>query len=1017
MGEPVTPGEPRYRILGPVAVMGDVELGAPKQRAVLAALLLNANRMVSEEQIFTLVWGEETPKSVLGRVRVYVHELRALLGRDVIDRVRAGYRISVRPGELDLDVFTERITEGRTEAKSGRAAEAAAKFRAALDLWTGPALGGVSEPLAERETDALEERRLNVYEELFDAELAAGCHDKVVSEVQRIAADHPLRERLQGQLMLALDRSGRRSEALAVYLDTHHRLVEELGIEPGQALREIHQRILDPGEAPVRTRPAELPRDVRGFAGREAELTALSERLLTSDGGIGVISGTGGVGKTALAIRWAHRVRDQFPDGQLFLNLRGYDPDHEPLTPVAALGQLLQSLGVPTERVPDTVEQQAGLYRSLLADRKVLVVLDNVRDASQVWPLLPPSGVGIVTSRHRLGDVVANTGAYHASLTELTESDALALLTEVLGEDRVTEERDDCVELARLCGWLPLALRIAAANVVETHGIADVASELANGDRLAELAVDGADSPVSAAFALSYRALRPRDRQVFRLLGLVPGPDVTPHAAAAVAGISVAEATKSLRTLAAAYLIEPQAAQRYRFHDLVRLFASDRARTDPERTQAWDRLMDHYLAVSNAVVEKHGQAVLRLPGTFPVASAPVGDAMEELPNLTAALIQMCAQGPYRQAWRLADDLRVLYPRHGRRLAWLELGPIVLEAAKRNGEAEVQAMLQHSMGEALLRAGQREQAVTVLNNAVALSRSCGWRECEAASLADLSLVLEYTGRLAKAIEHNQKAAALFAELGSVAGENRTLNGLSRQYHHLGKLELAEDCARNALEISRSHRMHLAMVHDMRDLGSVLLDLGRYEESRTYIDQSITIGHDLGARGMGTAYTWLSRWHWETFSDEGARAAAQRGVDVSEEEGDVLIKPAALIALADAEIRLGEYDLADRHLSQAEAMINRAGLRWHMAYGLCARSRLSAAHGDFDKAIDEATQARDVARQAGYRPPELAALTELAFIHSRAGNRAQASKTAIAALELCRLCGHAPCADRLEPLIEA
>jgi DNA-binding SARP family transcriptional activator len=597
----------RYRILGPVSVRGKLKLGAPKQRAVLAALLLNANRMVSEEQLFSLVWGERTPRSVLGRVRVYVHELRSLLGRDVIARVRAGYRIQVEPGELDLDMFDEAVAAARIDALDGRPADAAARLREALSLWTGPALGGASASLVEREGSVLEERRLGALEELFDAELAAGRHVQVVGELHKAAADQPLRERLQAQLMLALYRSERRSEALNVYFETHHRLVEELGIEPGQTLREIHREILDSGEQPTAApepasaRPAELPRDIRGFAGRDAELKRLDVTAL--DGGICVISGTAGVGKSALAVHWAHSVRDHFPDGQLYVNLRGYDPDYEPLTQVAAVAQLLHSLGVAPAMVPDGLDRQTGLYRSLLADRRVLVLLDNARDAEQVRPLLPPYGVALVTSRQRLGDLVVETGAHRVSLTELSGRDSQALLAGVLGKDIVAAEADACAELAQLCGGLPLALRIAAANVatVPGSGIAPVVAELASGDRLAGLAVDGAaDGAVTVAFSLSYRALTPRSQQVFRMIGMIPGPDFTVPVAAAAAGRPAAEVAQALKALSAANLIDRHTADRYRFHDLVRLYAAREAKADPDHWQAEARLTDYYVGIANA---------------------------------------------------------------------------------------------------------------------------------------------------------------------------------------------------------------------------------------------------------------------------------------------------------------------------------------------------------------------------------------------------------------------------------
>jgi DNA-binding SARP family transcriptional activator/tetratricopeptide (TPR) repeat protein len=1021
MGEsPGVAGHARYRILGPVSVRGKLELGAPKQRAVLAALLLNANRMVSEEQLFSLVWGERTPRSVLGRVRVYVHELRSVLGKNVIDRVRSGYRIQVGPGELDLDMFDDAVAAARVDAREGRPAAAAARLREALSLWTGPALGGASASLVEREASALEERRLDALEELFDAELAANRHVQVVGELRKVAAEHPLRERLQGQLMLALSRSERRSEALSVYLDTRHKLVEELGIEPGHALREIHQQILDPDEQtplidPSCARPAALPRDIRGFAGRAAELRLLN--VTAGDGDVCVISGTAGVGKTALAVRWAHTVRERFPDGQLYVNLRGYDPDHEPLTPLAAVGQLLYSLGVAPSSVPDGLDQQAGMYRSILSDRKVLVLLDNARDAEQVRPLLPPYGVALVTSRHRLGDLVAETGAHQVSLTELSPVDSQALLAGVLGKEVVAAEADACAELAKLCGGLPLALRIAAANVatIPGAGIAALVAELAKGDRLAGLAVDGAaDSAVTVAFSASYRALKPASQKVFRLLGLIPGPDFTVPAAAAVAGLSLVDAMQALKALASAHLVEQHTADRYRFHDLVRLYAAREAKADPDRQHAKDRLTHYYVGIANAASQRYEPDILRLPGNPVGAAENEAAVVADLPNLAAALLHVAAHGPYPAAWWLADDLRVVYQRHGRRGEWLELAPAVLEAARTRGESEVQAMVHHSMGAALFRAGQRDQAVHHMNSAAAIARNCGWPECEAASLADLSFALEWTGRLAESIEHNQKAAALFAELGSVGGENRTLNALGGQYHHLGRLRLAEDSCRQALDISRRHGLRLAMADDLRDLGSVLLDRGQFAEAEDCLIQARDLFIELGSHDMGTTHSWLSRLRWETGDHAQARLDALHAVDVARAEGDQLVEAAGLVALADAQISLSQYGCAEENLDLAEGIIERSGLRWHLAYAQIARSRLNAGFGSYELAAEHASKAIRVARQSGYRPPELAALSELGRVRALAGQTSLAAAAVTEALDLCRAIGHAPC-ERLQELL--
>jgi tetratricopeptide (TPR) repeat protein len=596
--------------------------------------------------------------------------------------------------------------------------------------------------------------------------------------------------------------------------------------------------------------------------------------------------------------------------------------------------------------------------------------------------------------------------------------DSRALLAGVLGKDAVAAEAAACAELAQLCGGLPLALRIAAANIatVPGAGIAALVAELAKGDRLAGFAMDGAaDSAVTAAFSASYRALKPGNQQVFRSLALIAGPDFTVPAAAAASGLSLVDAGKALKALAAAHLIEQHTADRYRFHDLVRLYAAHEARTDPEQGSARDRLTSYYVGMANAASQRYEPDILRLPGNPIEPTEHVAAEVEDLPNLAAALLDVAAHGPYPAAWWLADDLRVVYQRNGRRSEWLELAPVVLEAARAHGECEVQAMLYHSMGAALFRAGQRDQAVQQMNVAAAYARECGWPEGEAASLADLSFALEWTGRLAESIEHNQKAAALFAELGSVVGENRTLNALGGQYHHLGRLRLAEDSCRQALDISRRHGLRMAMANDLRDLGSVLLDRGQYAEAEECLTQARAVFAELGSHDMGTLHTWLSRLRLETGDYDGALAEALRAVDVARSEGDQLVAAAALVALADAEIGLVQYARAEENLDLADGIIEHSGLRWHLAYALIARSRLDAGYGNYDLAAEHASQARLVARQSGYRPPELAAVSELARIHAYAGQRELAAVAVTEALDLCRDAGHAPCDERLLPLL--
>ncbi|MEV0233943.1 BTAD domain-containing putative transcriptional regulator [Nonomuraea sp. NPDC050786] len=1043
--------EARFALLGPVAVNGPggpIALGSPKQRTVLAALLLHANRAVPDDRLIDLVWGERAPRTALARLHVYVHELRTLIGRERISRAGAGYRAHVAADELDLSLFERHRLAARADAAEGRHAGAAARLRTATALWRGAALAGTSPELIRQERPGLEDRRTCALEELYDAELACGRHTGVLGELRTAVAEHPLRERLVGQLMLALHRCERRSEALTVYRDTRQRLVTELGIEPGGPLRQLHQRLLredepdSPGQAGsfdqnmAAARPAELPREVRGFAGRDAELAWLQECLGGGDG-VCVVSGTAGMGKTALAVHWAHQVKDRFPDGQLYIDLRGYDQEHEPLTTAAALSRLLISLGCGPgsmpggfghDQAPGGLEARLGLYRSLLAGRSYLLVLDNARTAAQVEQLLPPTGAAIVTSRHRLGELVVRAGARQRSLGPLSEGDGRALLDGVLGPAREPVESDARGTLVRVCGGLPLALRIAAANAAArpADGTTAVAAELAAGDTLAGLTLDGAgDNAVTVAFSASYRALAPAEQRVFRLLGLVPGPDVTVAAAAAVTGLPPAAARASLGALAAAHLLEHHVTDRYRFHDLVRLYAVAEAERDPERAAAWDRLLGHYLDLGAAIAARCAPGEYLLPGsrppagTLPGSRPPAGTSGVidlDVLNLLAALVRAIERDPGPQAWRLADLVRAICARTGHIGEWVEVAPALLAVTSAHEVPAVAAMLHIGMGDGLFRTGRRTEAIGHLEEAVRIAHDSGEREGEAAATMGLSFARAWTGDLTGAIADNVQAARLFEELGSVPGRVRALNALGYQHHHLGRLDLAERYCRQALTLSRRHDLPYAEGADLRQLGAVLLDQGRYDEAEECLRRSAALITSIGGHGAATTRIWISRLHWENGRWEQAREEALGALGVCRGQGDRLVEAAGLVALADAVIPLGLTAEAADSLDLADEVIGAAGLPWHRSYALLARARLHDARDDPEGALRHALRGYAVAAENTYRLPELAALTELARLERRRGDHEAAARHADRALRLCGRIGHAPCAEKLAPLLK-
>ena len=568
----------RVEVLGAVrAWLSDRELalGTPRQRGVLAVLALRANQPVTRDQLIDAVWGDQPPAGAANVVHTYVARLRRALDPERAQRSRGGVLSSVGPGyvlrlearQLDAQVFNDHLSRARQLGARGDPAGAAESFGAALAMWRDEPLAGVPGPFAEVERTRLTEQYLTAAEDRAEAMLASGHPTLAVAQLTRLVAEHPFRERLTGLLMLALVRSGRQVEALAAYRRARRLLVEELGVDPGQDLQRLHDDILhhrdtvvagrpdarDPGlVAGTPVVPRQLPPAVRHFAGRRAELKALSNLAgevgrVAGTSVIATICGTAGVGKTALAVHWAHDVAECFPDGQLYVNLRGFDPAGKPTKPSAAIRGFLRALAVPAGNIPNSLEAQAGWYRSLLAGKRVLVVLDNARDEDQVRPLLPGSSLCmvIVTSRSQLAGLAAAEGAYVLSLGVFTGPEARKLLASRLGQEPIAAEPHAVAELIGLCAQLPLALSVVAARaaVLPKAPLAALAAELRDTHtRLDALNTGDLSSNVRAAFRRSYQDLSRPAARMFRLLGIHPGPDISVPAASSMASIPGAQA-------------------------------------------------------------------------------------------------------------------------------------------------------------------------------------------------------------------------------------------------------------------------------------------------------------------------------------------------------------------------------------------------------------------------------------------------------------------------------------------
>ncbi len=1078
----------RFGVLGPLDVQGGagpVVLSAPKARLLLAVLLAYAGDALPADQLVDTLWGGRPPRSAADNLRVYIHQLRRALGDPGrIVRQPGGYAIVVHPGELDSRTFDEVAGRAASLAAAGDPAAARAARCEALALWRGAAFVDVEPvPVLVAEATRLAERRMSVLEARVDADLAAGRHADLVAELSYLTAEHPLRERFRGQFMLALYRSGRQAEALKVYRDTRRLLDTELGVEPTVQLRRLERAVLNadpaldlppvgaPGAAspatgaalpatgaalpatgaaspaaaalpaagtlvgaalePGRPVPAQLPADSPTFTGRARDLADLDDllarpRVATT---IAAITGMPGVGKTALAVHWAHRVRDRFPDGQLYLNLRGYAADAE-LRPLDALSRFLHALGVPAGKVPLELDEAAALYRSLLADRRVLVVLDNVRGADQVRPLLPgsPDSAVVITSRDRLSSLVAGESAHRVRLDDLSPDESRALLAGVLGADRVAREPAAAEALVALCGRLPLSLRIAAANLADSpdQRLDAYVASLSKGDRIAALNVDSDERDgVRAAFDLSYAGLDPVGQRLFRLLALSPGPDMTVPAAAALAGLPVAHANRLLRGLASAHLLEPTG-DRYTFHDLLRLYAAELATgTDPEdvRRDAIERLYDWYLRRAAAAANVIAPQMVRLPAVVAAAAEPrVAESFEteadaltwldaELANLSAAATQAAAGDRHRYAWLLADALRGYHWQRRTVVDWFVVAEAGLAAARAVGDPMAQAACLNSEADALSCVGRHLEAVGCYEAAIALVRSGDWPEGVAALLANQAGSYWELGQLGDAADRLDAAITINRRTGWGYGLSANLHNLGTLCRERGRSEQAIAHLLQAKPLMRAHRTLSGEAHTLTNLGEAHLDLGQLDTAATILADALAAHREVGDRyGEAATLSILANLRRETGAYEVAIAYATEALALSERTSDLRNEMDARNALAGVRLRVGDVAEAAAGHEWAARLARRSGNRFPLTVALTGLAAAARCQGAWDDARRFATQAADTARTSGYSLLEGQALTELAAIQLASGAPGAAVEAAGRAADVHLAMGHALSAAR-------
>ena len=933
----------RFRLLGPVEVRAGEDwrgIGAPKWRSVLAALLIHPGQIVSADTLIGELWRDEPPARAANLVSIYVLRLRRLMddpdGHLLVTRA-PGYLLRVAGDDTDALLFEAMVRDGRRAFAAGNPEGAASRLTEALGLWYGRPLADVPPtPLVEAEAERLSELRLGADELRITAELALGGHDQAVAGLRRLLADHPLREGLWLLLMRALDGAGRHAEALEAYGQARDAISGQLGVDPGAELRQLHADLLakdtapagvitagslsppaEPAPEPRQARstkraasgPAQLPADIADFTGRDEQVKRLSDLLsgtgATGDPGavrIAVVAGSGGLGKTSLAVHAAHRVRRRFPDGQLYVDLLGATA--APLPPGDVLARFLRDLGVDGRDIPVDEDERAARYRTTLARRRMLVVLDNARDAAQVRPLLPGSASSavLVTTRSRMPDLASTK---LVDLNVLDDDEALRLFVKVVGEERAAAEPEATAELLDACAGLPLAIRICAARLVTRSGwtIRAMAGRLTDEHRRLDEMRAG-DLAVRASFEVSFTSLPPStDKQgidpalAFRLLGLWQGPSISAAAAAALFGVPEYSAEDALEVLVDTHLLESVTTDRYRFHDLLRVYAAERAADDllaVERDAAVTRLLTWYMRTADAAATAVSPRRFNMPAGDPDTSdvpplvfATADEALawydSERANLVSATRQAAGSGQHDVAWRLPTPLFMIFESRGNWADCIATHRIALDSARLVGNRQAEAWVLNNLGDALGVTGHPE-----------------------------------------GIGYLEQSLGIRRETGDRMGEVHAANNLADAYQRLGRADEALDVLWRVLDLTREVADRFGEGVALVNVGSALLDLDRAEEAVGYLQQARRTFTQVDyVDGVGYAMHILGRCYLSLGRDTEALDSLRLALDSHRASGNRQRQAATLKSLGAAQSHAGLAAEAHESWSRAAAIFEELG----------------------------------------------------------------------------------------------
>ena len=995
-----------FGILGALeASEGDrrLDLGGIRQQIVLAVLLLDVNRVVTIGRLMEAIYGDDPPTTARAQVQICISSLRRLFtasgSPDIISTQSLGYAIRVAADQIDAQRFESLVQRARSAREARNVNEAIKHYRDALSLWRGPALDGIDSRLVQSAGSRLTENRITANEDCVQLELDLGRHHELVGELTELTEEYPLRERLRGLLMTALYRSGRQAEALQVYRNARRTMIEELGIEPNERLQQLEHAILtsdeslDPPTPPPPERveiqpapmvpniPGMLPTDIADFTGRTKQIDDIRQRLMlaTEDRSrfavpIIAIVGKPGVGKTTVAVHASHSISDRFPFGQLFADLHGAAP--RPTSPMQVLERFLRVLGVAGTAIPDGLEERAEMYRAMLADRSMLIVLDDAGSESQVLPLLPgnPSSAVIITSRSRLAGLA---GAVHVDLETFDSDQSVNLLSRIAGIERVQSEIEAAEALAELCGRLPLALRIAGARLsARPHwSVEQLVSRLEDETRRLDELKHG-EMGIRASISLTYDSVGEDARRLFRRLTILDAQIFSAWVSAALLDQPLHIAQDLLDDLADAQLIETTGVgygvhSQYRFHDLIRVFARERlAAEEPpaERNAALSRVLGGLLFLAEAAhrreyggdyVQIHSDATRwPLPAKLvgQLVASPLQWYERERSMLVSGIRQAAQAGFVQLCWDLAISSVTLFESRVYLDDWRETHQIALAAARQAQDRRGQAAMLYSRGSLYITEQRFGDARCDFEAAVQLFEEIGDSQGTALVIRNIGFLDRLSGRFSDAEGHYKKALSIFRSNGDQVASAYVLHNLAQLRLEFDDLPGAQRLLSEALELSRTSGSRRVEAQVLHRIGHTYLQSDQPALAVEVFNEALTVVRAIGDP-TGEAYALhglgIARLRRRELPE--AESALQRSLLLASASSEHLVEARVQLGLGELARTREDPPQAVVHLEQALSLFRQMNMPLQEARTLIRLSDAQQSSGDADAAQDSLVQA--------------------------------------------------------------